>query len=374
VNVGEGGTSPIVVGDRVYVMGYRDGKDTLYCLGASSGETVWKVSDPAPKYGRHAEGDQGLYSCITSTPEYDRRTGYIFTLSVDGDLRCRDTNRAGEQVWAINLYDRYGMGRREKIGRSSQRDYGYTSSPIIYGGMILVEVGSPEGTVMGFDVHTGRRLWTSQAKEKAGHTGGPVPIWVEGVPCIAVLTLHHLLVVRLDSGREGETVAEYPWSTEFANNIVTPAVYQNYVLITAGYNHKTICKLEITLAGARKLWEVQPFSGVCSPIIHKGCIYWVGPRAYCLDFETGKTRWEGPLGFKAAGSCILTSDDRWIIWADRGDLVLAETAVRSPGRYVELARLSDIDGDDVWPHVALSNGRLFCKGRGGELQCFELVP
>lgn len=372
ISIGEGATSPIIVAGRVYVMGYADGLDTLYCLDAAKGSILWKTADRAPRFGRHAMGDQALYSCITSTPEFDRQTGYIYTLGVDGDLRCRDTNRAGHLVWAANLYDRYGMDVREKTGRGSQRDYGYTSSPLVHGETLVVEVGSPEGTVMGFDKRTGRQLWTSQAKEKAGHTGGPVPIVVQGVPCIAVLTLHNLLVVRLDRGHEGETVASYPWATDYANNVVTPAVYKNFVLITAGYNHNSMCKLAITLAGARKVWEVKKFSKVCTPVIYKGAIYWVGPRAYCLDFETGDVRWQGSVNFRDAGSCIITNDDRWIIWGGRGDLVLAETAVRSPSEYRELAKLSNLDDNDVWPHVALSNGRIFCKGRHGKMTCFDL--
>ena len=169
-------------------------------------------------------GDQGLYGGPTSTPEYDRETGLLYTLSCDGDLNCWDTQRRGERVWGVNLYERYNVQRRPKIGRSGRRDYGYTTSPLLHRKSIIVEVGAQSGTLVAFDKRTGRELWQSESKGYAGHTGGLAPLTVESVPCVAVLTLRGLLVARLDGDRAGQTVAEYEWTTDFVNNIATPAV------------------------------------------------------------------------------------------------------------------------------------------------------
>lgn len=371
-NVGIGSTSPIVVDGRVYVMGWSGDRDTLFCLDADSGRTSWKTSYPAPKYGRHATGDQGLYAGIISTPEYDGETGLLYTLGIDGQLNCWNAERGGAKVWAANLYDKYGVPRREKINRSSRRDYGYTTSPLVYGDWLVVEVGARDGNLLAFDKRSGRQVWASQSKDSAGHTGGPVPIVVEGVPCVAVLTHHHLLVARLDKGKEGTTVAEYPWATEFAQNIATPAVWRNYVLITSGYNHHSICQLEITLRGARKVWEQPQCSQVCSPIIHNGHVYWVYKKPICLDLKTGRTVWTGTSDCGAAGSCIVTADSRLIFWAKRGELVLAETADRSPRQYRELARVGGLFRTEVWPHVVLSDSRILCKDQHGNLKCFRV--
>ncbi len=371
-NVGTGSTSPLVVGRRVYVMGWDGRRDNVYCLDAVDGSEIWKIAYPAPKFGRHACGDQGAYSAITSTPEYDPATGYLYTLSIDGDLNCWDTARRGRKVWGMNLYDRYRAVRRRKIGSSGQRDYGYTGSPLVRGETLIVEVGSSQGNLVGFDKRTGRQVWASESKDQGGHTGGPVPISVEGVPCVAVLTLDHLLVARLDKGREGKTVARYRWVTEFANNIASPAVHQNFVLITSGYNHNAICKLKVTLEGATRVWQKRQCSKVCSPVIYNGHVYWVWRRPVCLDFRTGELKWTGRSAFGDAGSCIATSDGRLIIWGGRGELVLAETADRSPGGYKELARKRTAARSDVWPHVVLCGGRLYCKDRQGSLKCFEV--
>ncbi|HQZ64506.1 MAG TPA: PQQ-binding-like beta-propeller repeat protein [Planctomycetaceae bacterium] len=368
-NFGEGSTSPIIVGEQLYVMGWRDGEDYLYCLQAASGKVNWSVSYKCPKYGRFATGDEGLYSGPTSTPEFDRETGFLYTLSCNGDLICWDVNKQGRRIWSVDLYEQYSVRRRPKVGRSGLRDYGYTTAPFVYGDLVIVEVGSDKATLVAFNKSTGKPVWLSAAKGPAGHTGGLVPITVEGIPCVTVMTFKGLLVTRLDVGHEGETVAEYEWITEFINNIASPAVFENYVLITSAYNHNAICKLQITLHGARKGWEQSWSSKACTPVIHKGHVYLAWQKLRCLDFETGEQKWEGG-NFADAGSCIITSDDRIIVWGGTGRLVLAETATSSPGAYKAIATIDKVFSTDVWPHVVLADSRVFCKDRLGNLACF----
>jgi len=372
-NVGSGCTSPLVVGERLYTMGWSNKRDTLWCLDAATGEPVWQVSYNCPKYGRRSTGDKGIYAGITSTPEYDAETGYLYSLSVDGDLNCWNTAATGKKVWGFNLYQRYNVKRRPEVAvrRKTLRDYGYTSSPLVRGHTLIVEVGDDEGNLMGYDKRTGKRLWVSEAKEFAGHSGGPVLMTVEGVPCAAVLTIRGVLVVRLDKGKQGKTVAEFKWTTDFANNIPTLAVHENFVIVTSAYNQHAICKIKVTLKGGTKVWEQPLASGVCSPIIHKGYVYWAWRGVHCLDFETGKQQWQGG-NVASAGSCILTSDERLIVWANQGDLTLVETVSRSSSKYSELAKFPKLFRRDAWPNVVLSNGRLFCKDRDGNVVCFGL--
>ena len=371
--VGEGSSSPLVIGNQLFVLGWHDQHDHLTCLEASTGNVKWSVSYKCPQYGRKATGDEGFYSGPTSTPEYDSTTGLLYSLSCDGDLNCWDLNKQGRKLWNVNLYERYQVPQRRKIGRSGLRDYGYTTAPLVHREWVIVEAGAESGTLIAFNKRTGEPVWQSAAKDPAGHAGGLVPISVEGVPCVAAFTLRGLLVTRLDESNAGRTVAEYPWTTEFVNNIATPAVHENSILITSGYNQNAICKLEITLDGAKKVWQ-QPYSSlVCSPLVHQGRVYWAGHQLYCLDFKTGEKLWEGGR-FGDAGSCILTSDDRLIVWGGKGTLALVETASHSPEKYLELARIDHLAADDVWPHVVLAHGRIFCKSRNGVIQCFQTRP
>lgn len=372
-NVGQGSTSPLVVADRLYTMGSVDDAEHVVCLDAASGKTLWRKSYPAPLYGRHSTGDKSIYSGPSSTPEFDPKTGFLYTLGSDGDLRCWNTRADGAPVWALNLYDQFGAQQRPDVGGKkagqSRRDYGYTTSPLVFQDTVVVEVGDTRnGTLKGFDKLTGKLRWSSQAKDEAGHSGGPVPITVEGVPCAALLTMRNLVVVRLDGEHAGETVAEYPWTTDFANNIPTPAVHQNSVIITTAYNKYAMCRLDVTLGQAKKVWEINDPSGVCSPVIHDGHIYWAWRGVHCVDWTTGQAVWKGDK-VGTAGSCLVTSDGRLVVWADRGNLSLVETAGRSPDKYTELARRNGLFRQDAWPHIVVAGRRFYCKDRDGNLKC-----
>ena len=369
-NVGVGSTSPIVVDGRLYTIGWFEGQDRVQCLDPKTGKSVWTQPYECPQYGRNSTGDKGIYAGVCSTPEFDSQTGYLYTLSIDGDLQAWDSRQQGKRVWSLNLYDRYKAPMRARVGRSGRRDYGYTSSPLLHGDLILVEVGAAAGTVIAFDKRTGKQRWASQAKVAAGHTGGLVPITVQKVPCAAVHTFEGLLVVRLDGRNAGRTVATYPWKTDFVNNIATPAVLDNNIVLTSAYNHYKIARLRITLDGAEKVWEQDYASKVCSPVIVGGHVYWAFQKLHCLDFETGELKWQGG-SFGSPGSCIATSDGRLIVWGKQGDLVLAESASRSPRKYVELASRKGLLRRDAWPHVVLADGQIFCKDRDGNLVCLQ---
>ncbi|MBP86342.1 MAG: hypothetical protein CMJ64_06465 [Planctomycetaceae bacterium] len=367
-SVGQGSTSPIVVANRLYTVGWSNGNDHVQCLDLTTGKPLWTMPYECQLYGRNSEGDKGIYAGVCSTPEFDSGTGLLHTLSIDGDLHAWDTQKQGRRVWSLNLYDRYRAPKRARVNRSGRRDYGYTTSPLVHGDWVIVEVGALEGTIIAFDKRTGKQRWASQAKVAAGHTGGLVPIKVEGVPCAAVHTFEGLLVVRLDGRNAGKTVATYPWKTDFANNIATPAAFDNNIVLTSAYNHHKIARLRITLRGAEKVWEQDYASKVCSPVIVGGHLYWAFQKLHCLDFETGELQWRGG-NFGSPGSCIATSDQRLIVWGKQGDLVLTETASRSATKYVEVASRKGLLRKDAWPHVVLSDGKLLCKDRDGNLVC-----
>ena len=369
--VGIGSSATVVAEGRLYAMGRVDDRDIVYCLDAVTGQRLWHQSYECPEYGRHSEGDEGLYAGPSASPSLDSDAGYLYTLSTDGDLNCWDTRKEGRCVWSVNFYEVYDVKQRPLVGTRRLRDYGYTTSPLVYQNWVIAEVGDDDGNLMAFDKRTGRRVWASQSKDPAGHTGGLVPITIEGIPCVTVLTIHNLLVVRLDSGHEGETLAKFPWETDFANSIATPAVQGHSIIITSEYNQYSICRLDVSNTGMQQVWKQPYASGVCTPIIHKGKIYWCWRGVYCLDFTTGKPHWRGGQ-FGDTASCVMTSDDRLIVWANQGDLVLVDSAVRSPEKYTELSKTTGIFARDVWPHVVLSNGRVYCKDRDGNLKCFEL--
>jgi outer membrane protein assembly factor BamB len=371
-NVGQGAAAPIVVGQDVFLLGHAGGKDILRCLNCVDGKERWRQSYACKAYGRYHMGDEGLYSGPSSTPEYDPATRLLYTLSADGDLSCWDTAQEGKQRWTLNLYSAYDVGRRPKLTRAPQRDYGYTSSPLVYKDWLLVEVGATKtGTLIAFDKRTGKQVWASELKDEAGHTGGPALLTIERVPCVVVVTQRHVAALRLDAGNEGKTIATFPWVTDFANTIAGPAVQDDCVLVTAAYNMNTLCKLRFTLREVKELWR-KPFpSKVCTPVIDKDHVYVAWQKVRCLSWQTGELRWEGGA-FSDPGSCLITGDNKLVVYGHNGKLALLDTAPTAT-KYQELASRDKIFSSLAWPHVALAGQRLYCRDREGNLVCFALT-
>jgi len=371
-SVGEGSSSPLVIGDAVYTLGYESGNDVLRCLNIQDGKVRWEVRHKTPRYGRFHEGDEGLYSGTSSTPEYDEATGYLYTLSTDGDLRCFNTKEQGNLIWQRNLYVDFKVTKRPRLTKAPLRDYGYTTSPLVQGELLLVEVGSTErGSVIAFDKKSGREVWASKLKEEAGHTGGMTPITVQGVPCVAVITQRNLAVIRIDKDNVGKTVATFPWVTDFANSIASPAVSGDSVLITASYNHNAMVRVQFALTSAKEIWRVKAPSKVCTPIIHGKYVYVSWQKFRCLDWETGQLNWEGGV-FGDPGSCIATRDERIVVYGGKGKLALIEGAGRSPKEYQELAVYDNKFPSEGWPHVVLTGQRILCRDRLGHLVCLSV--
>jgi hypothetical protein len=381
--VGEGGTSPLIVGTRLFTMGWSDGQDTVACLDARTGRALWQRSYKAPPYGRFHRADEAWYRGPSSTPEYDPATGLLYTLGLDGDLHCWDARTASRR-WHVNLYDRFGIGRRPGI-----RDYGYTVSPLVRGDLLLLEVGAPTGYLVAFDKRTGKPRWTSQFTGPPGHCGGPAPLTIQGTPCLGLFAFRHVVVLRLDPGHQGETIATVPWQTRFDNNIASPTAWGNHLAVTSGYDQDRIAVFDLTLDGVARTRQLRGRSSkVCSPVHHKGHIYLAFEEARCLQLQPDglRERWASGRAFRfgPGGSCILTGEGRLIVWAKNRSghfrLVLAESADRSPDAYVELAAINDLfpptrqARHQPWPHVVLAHGRVYVKDRLGQLACVRVAP
>jgi hypothetical protein len=118
------------------------------------------------------------------------------------------------------------------------------------------------------------------------------------------------------------------------------------------------------------LWEQPHYSFVGSPVIDGDRIYMAGERLVCLDWETGKLVWSGG-SYGYGGACIVTADDKLIVWSNLGRVALVASARESPAKYKQLARITHVvDGAESWPPPVLACGRLYCKDRTGKLKCF----
>ncbi|MHC4678577.1 MAG: outer membrane protein assembly factor BamB family protein [Planctomycetota bacterium] len=377
-NVGYGCTSPILVNGRLYVMGWKGkrsgknpvGTDTVHCFEAVTGKLRWKRSYRCRYQGRFRVGDTSRYGGPTSTLTFDAASGYLYTLSIDGHLKCWNTKKAGRPVWSVSLYEKYKVRQRPKV-EAGTRDYGYSCSPVVLGNTVITEVGGDAGTLLAFDKKTGKQIWRSASKEPASHNAGSVPMNVEGIPCLASFGIRKLTVVRTDDRHRGETLVQYPWRTAFACNIITPAVTDNKVVLSSGHDVRRTALLQISRDKVRQLWSCQYWSEGCSPVIHEGFIYLVIGQIHCLHLSNGKLKWRGG-SFGRDSSCLVTGDDKLLVFGS-GDLGLVEVSPKMK-RYRELTRVKDVIGGTCYPHLALADGILAVKNKEGDVVCLSLRP
>ena len=374
MTAGQGSSSPLVSGGRVFLTGWDGGRDTLRCVDLRSGKVQWEQSRPAPRYGRHAVGDQGFYGGPSATPEFDAATGLLYTLGCDGDLCAWPAAQGGPPVWEVNLHDKFPVKQRPAVTKhaDTQRDYGFTSAPLVQRDSLLVEVGSTTtGTVAAFDKRTGQLQWTSELKDPAGHAGGMLPLTVEGKPALVVFTSLNVALISLDAAKPGATLALRPWPTRYANNMATPVAVEGDVIITTKWTNLT-ARLRPTLTkGWETVWEAKnQGSNVTTPVLAGGNLYFAVRGLTCMEAATGKVRWKDGR-FSDATSLIACADQRLITWSNGGDLGLID--LRSPGTYQELAWLPLFAEDMAWPHVVLADRHLLCRGKSGKLICLRLA-
>ncbi len=366
-DVGAGTGGPLVHKGRVYAVGWADKKDTLRCLDLKTGKEEWAKSAPGPFYSRHHLGDEHFYGEPHATPEIDPTADRLYILGIDGDLRCWDLAAAGKLVWEVNLTDTYTVNQKPKITPVFHRDYGYTSSPLVWGDWVIAEVGATKhGTYIAFDKAAGKQAWASDLKDEGGNAGGLTPMRVGEVPCLVGFTMRNVAVVRLDGANAGKTLATQKWITEGGCNIPTPVAVGGSVLVTSGYDHYAIARFDVTDKGMTEVWRKKQSSKVCSPVVSGGSVYYSWHKVHCLDWDTGDARWSGGV-YGEAGSCILTADERLVVYGGQGKVGLIEGAGRSPKKYQELAVRDRLFKATAWPHVAVAAGRLLCRDKDGHL-------
>src|SRR5712692_9670431 len=208
VNVGEGYSSPVVAGGKIYLHTRQGDREVVSCLRPETGEVVWQEGYAAPYTlnpgaARHGKG-------VKSTPVV--ADGRIYTFGINGILSCFDA-KTGKPQW------------RKEFGSP---DFGTAMSPLVDRGLLIVHVGTNgHGALTAFDAQTGREKWSWTGDGPAYAS----PIVAELGGTRQVVTQGQRNVVGV-SAATGELLWRIPFSTPYEQNIVTPVVYHENLLFS----------------------------------------------------------------------------------------------------------------------------------------------
>lgn len=159
---GNGVSSPIVVGDKVFVTSYTgygesrsnvgkmsDLKRHLTCFSKTTGDEIWsKTVDPVLPEEPYSGAGIPAHGYASHTPVSDGKMVYAFF----GRTGVVAFDMEGNQKWSVNV----GKG-------DSPRGWGSASSPILHGDFVIVPATAESSALIGLHKTTGKQVWKQEA-------------------------------------------------------------------------------------------------------------------------------------------------------------------------------------------------------------------
>lgn len=345
VEVGEGHSSPLLIGNRVYIFSRQGDEEIVRCLDLKDGREVWKDRYAAPYTMNPAATGHGKGP--KATPVY--RDGRLFTLGISGILSGLDA-KSGKVLWRKKFAGAY---------KETSPAFGAAMSPIVEGGLLIAHVGGQNnGELSAFDIKTGdvRWRWTGDGPAYAS----PVVATRDGVRQIVTQT--QTMCVGLDA-RSGKLLWSVPFKTPYDQNSVTPVVAGD-LIVFAGLQQSTFA-VRLAKAGdtwkADKVWESrEAMQYMSTSVLSGGKLYGMSNRQrgqmFVLDAASGKALWtnDGRMGDNAA---VLDASDVLFVLTPTADLFV----YRKQGDALsEAARYSVAEGA-TWATPAIQDKNLLVK-------------
>ena len=325
---GPGTSSPIVLGDKIYLTcytgfglpGQRGGdmaklKLHLVCLSATNGQIAW-TKDIAPKLPEQdrIREDHGFAS---STPATDGERVYCFF----GKSGVHAFDLDGNALWTANV-------------GSSVSGFGTGASPIVSGDLLIVNASVESETLFALDKKTGKEVWKAKGIREAWNT--PVLMPRPGGKTELVLGMQGK-VLSLDPA-----TGDQLWSC--ANDIrwyIVPSVvtHDDMVWSLGGRDGVVACAVKAGGKGdvtqTHRQWTARKGSNVTSPVYHDGHLYWMNDNlgvANCAKAATGEVVYEQRMDRpgQVYASALLADGKVYYLTRDGRTLVLPATPKFEP--------------------------------------------
>lgn len=376
-----GYAGPAVANGRVYVTDYvresgdasnapgrraeLQGTERVLCLSVEDGSILWTHEYDCPYKISYPCGPR-----VTPTVDGDR----VYTVGAEGHLFCLNAE-SGDVLWSRQLRDEYKV---------DVPIWGFSGHPLVDGDKLICLVGGEGSVAVAFNKHTGEELWRALTASEPGYCP---PTMIELGETRQLLIWDADAINSLDP-ETGNVLWSQPLKPNYGMSIMAPQLYENKLFASGIGNVGAMFELGVEQPSARMVWKGTSKSAVycanSTPLIVDGTIYGVdcrtgGLRAVRLD--DGAVLWETfapTTGDRRAGhgtAFIVKNADRYFLFNEQGDLVLAEL---SPTTYQELGRFHVLEPTGeafgrsvVWSHPAFANGSLFARN-DSELVCVSL--
>jgi outer membrane protein assembly factor BamB len=277
---GPGASSPIIIGERVFITcysGYGISKDDpgeqknlkrhLLCIERKSGKILWQRDvDPVLPESAFQGPFITLHGYASSTPVSDGKHVYAFF----GSAGVFAFDFDGKQLWHAS------------VGKSTH-SWGSGTSCILYKDLVIVNASIESTSLVALEKNSGKQAWTAKGIRASWNT--PVLVKVpSGGTELAVATEPNMLGIDPDNGKELWHAETYDW-------YVCPSLVAHDGILY-GLQHSICVAVKAGGRGdvtqSHVAWKKNFGHVVSSPLYHDGRLYWVaGGAANCVKASDG---------------------------------------------------------------------------------------
>lgn len=318
----------------------EDSFDSYKCLKADTGEEVWSLIHPAL-------GNLDYGNSPRATPVI--ADGRVYLFGAFGDLFCLDL-KTGENLWQINL--------RIEFEPDDEPKWGACSTPLLVNGIVVVNPGAKEASLVGLDAKSGKILWKTP-----GNPAGYGSLILAKLGGVEQIVGHDKVSLNGWDPKTGQRlwrlVPEQP--NDF--NVPTPIVYGDKLIVITENNGTRLYQFQSDgkidpkpLAINRRLAP-----DTHTPVLVGDKLFGVWRRLYCLDLTKNlePVYDSGDQAFTKYCAAVAT-DDRVLIINMNSELILLDA---KEADFTELGRLTVLPGEKgLYSHPAFVGKRFYVRG------------
>ncbi|VTT97740.1 Pyrrolo-quinoline quinone OS=Planctomyces limnophilus (strain ATCC 43296 / DSM 3776 / IFAM 1008 / 290) GN=Plim_0258 PE=4 SV=1: PQQ_2: PQQ_2: PQQ_2 [Gemmataceae bacterium] len=333
---GRGASSPVVVGNRVYVTcssGTRDDRLHVLCFDADTGKQLWH---------RQLQGTGSTAAhpktCMAANTPVADDTG-VYALFATGDLAAFDAD--GTLRWYRSLVGDYP---------TITNAVGMASSPVLAAGRLIVPMDNAgESFVAALDTKYGRNVWKTERPREISWTTPLVRTVESGTEL-------------LFSGPKGLTAYDAAtgaahWTFKAGGGSVPVGVLDgdSLYLPVGGVSR---FKIDAKGLAEKPEWAARDArTGYASPLVYAGKVYTADGQGFitCVDAKTGKSLYKERV--KGAFSASPVAADGKVYFLNETG---ACTVIDAKAEGFEVLATNDL-GEGSLGTPALARGRVFLR-------------
>jgi outer membrane protein assembly factor BamB len=356
---GEGHSSPIVWGDKVFLTSSltEKNKRILLCIDRLSGQTVWQrdvVQSPPETIHR-------LNSRASGTPATDGKQVYVTFMRAEGD-EVIAPNVGSERLITpgkiiVAAYDLDGSEKWKTNVGDFVSAHGFNTCPVLFEDLVILN-GDHDGDayLVALDRQSGRQRWRTRRENKTRSYVTPIIREIDG---ITQMILSGSLSIASYDPRNGKRHWIVDGPTE---QFVASMVYDGkYVFATGGYPERHTLAIRPggkgNVTDTHIAWRTTRGAAyVPSPIISGRYLLMVADSgiASCFEARTGKRHWMERLPGGHSPSPI-SADGLVYFVSDRG-----VTTIIRPSETFAVIGKNEL-GEPVSASPAISQGQIFLR-------------